>query len=265
MDENKIEENKPAVTESKPDQKYIYMIICFSVLFLVIGFFAGRMKFQKGKLDSVLVKEPATAETAGKEYTQIVHILDNAKHVVEERYYKADGMPASCENGYSIMRKAYDEKGNLIKTSYYDTNDKPYFVEKLGYSFVEMSYDDNGHKIGELYFDAAGNGVTLEGKSFAGVQYEYDDQGNVLVAAYFDTGNNAVLSNEGYHKAVYTYDNEKHKLTERYYDTDDQLVVLPKGYAGIDHEYDEYGNDIRCVYYDADENIAPNRKGPPYP
>lgn len=44
--------------------------------------------------------------------------MDNAKHVVEEHYYKADGAPAACKDGCSIMRKSYDKNGNLIRTAY---------------------------------------------------------------------------------------------------------------------------------------------------
>ena len=240
--------------------KKTLMIAC-SLVALLLGILIGRFSQPKGKLDSVLVTESASAEDSSKEYTQIVTIMDNAKHVVEERYYRADGAPAVCEDGYSIMRKSYDANGNLVRTAYYDRNDKPYLVDKLGYSYVEMAYDESNHKTGETYYDTAGKVVTIDGKNYAGVQYEYDENGNVLSAAYFDTDGNAVLSGDGYHKAQYTYDKDKHKLTERYYDTEGKLMVIPKGYAGIDHEYDDYGNDSRCAYYNADGAIAANKDG----
>lgn len=66
------------------------------------------------------------AETPGKTYTQITDIMDNAHHVVEERFYASDGLIVACEDGYAIMRKDYDDKGNLVSTAYFDTADQPF-------------------------------------------------------------------------------------------------------------------------------------------
>jgi hypothetical protein len=52
-------------------------------------------------------------EETYKPYTQITSIMDNARHVIEERYYASDGSIVANEDGYAIMRKSYDEKGNL--------------------------------------------------------------------------------------------------------------------------------------------------------
>lgn len=78
------------------------LVVACSLVALLLGILIGRLSQPKGKLDSVLVTESASAEDSGKEYTQIVTIMDNAKHVVEERYYKPDGSPAVCETGYSL-------------------------------------------------------------------------------------------------------------------------------------------------------------------
>ena len=73
----------------------------------------------------------ASADKPAKTYTQITDIMDNARHVVEESFYASDGSIVACEDGYAIMRKDYDEKGNLVSTSYFDTADQPFFVEKF--------------------------------------------------------------------------------------------------------------------------------------
>ena len=73
-----------------------------------------------GSAGTALVDKPA------KTYTQITAIMDNARHVVEERFYASDGSIVACEDGYAIMRKDYDEKGNLVSTAYFDTADQPF-------------------------------------------------------------------------------------------------------------------------------------------
>ena len=102
---------------------------------------------------SVLVTESASPEDAdqgktaviaqesagsGKEYTQIVDVLDNMRHVVEERFMAPDGRLVLCEDGYAILRKKYDSAGNTIEEAYYDQEDKPVMVERLGYSRIAM-------------------------------------------------------------------------------------------------------------------------------
>ena len=177
------DEDKP--TESKkrkgPDQK-LYKGIAAVVAAAIIGGAVGYCVKPVAKTDDMVVTEDVSGPVqqsntaAGKDadaetykpYTQITSIMDNARHVIEERYYASDGSIVANEDGYAIMRKSYDEKGNLVSTSYYDVADQPFFVEKLGYSSVSMSYDDNNNKIGETYYDAKGTVISLENNNYAG-------------------------------------------------------------------------------------------------
>ena len=140
----------------------------------------------------------AAAETPGKTYTQITDIMDNARHVVEERYYAADGSIVACEDGYAIMRKEYDDNGNVVSTAYFDTADQPFLVEKLGYASISESGEQKLRRC----------------------QYTYDENKNIASEEFFDAEGTPILSADGYHKGVYTWDDAKHKLTERYYGID---------------------------------------------
>lgn len=104
----------------------------------------------------------ASAAVPARPYTQITDIMDNARHVVEERFYAADGSLVDCGDGYAIVRRAYDENGNLTGTAYFDALDQPAFVRHLGYSSVAMTYDDSNNKTGETYYDESGNEVHIE-------------------------------------------------------------------------------------------------------
>lgn len=55
-----------------------------------------------GKKDE-LAGNTGSGDAAGpvKAYTQITDILDNARHVVEERFYAPDGSIVACEDGYA--------------------------------------------------------------------------------------------------------------------------------------------------------------------
>ena len=96
---------------------------------------------------------------AGKQYTQIVTYMDNMQHVIEQRYISADGRVVNNEKGFAIVRNAYNEYGYLTRTSYFDENDRPVFVQELGYSSVSITYDVSGNKIGETYYNADGRPV----------------------------------------------------------------------------------------------------------
>ena len=131
--------------------RWIYLVLSaigIAVVAALIGGMVGYNMKPVAKTDDLVVTEDvsgpvedknASAEngepvTSLKPYTQITSIMDNARHVVEERYYAADGSIVACEDGYGIMRKKYDDNGNMVSTSYFDTADQPFFVEKLGYS-----------------------------------------------------------------------------------------------------------------------------------
>lgn len=211
--------------------------------------------------ENVTAGTTAVAAESSKSYEQIIDIMDNSRHLVEEHFCSSDGTLVPCEDGYAIMRKEYDSLGNATLTSYFDSADKPILVERLGYASVAMTYDETGNKTGETYYDTDGNVLSIEGKDYAGVHYTYDENKNIASEEFFDVEGKPILTSEGFHKGVYTWDENKHRMTERYYDLDDKLVVTLRGYAGVDHEYDDNDNDIKCTYYDASENIAENTAG----
>ena len=198
---------------------------------------------------------------SGKGYTQIVDVMDNMRHVVEERFVAANGRLALSEDGYAVIRKKYDSAGNTIRVSYFDEKDRPVVVESLGYSSMSMTYDENGKKTSETYFDANGGVVVKAGQEYAGLRYTYDEAGNVASQSYYDTQVNPIIGPDGYHRAEYTYDDQKRVLTERYFGTEDDLIVAGKGFAGADHKYDENGDDVRTAYYGVDGKISENKDG----
>jgi len=249
--------------------------ISIAIAAAVVGGIIGYSVKPVASIDDMIVIEDVSGPIGGgntsadtdiesvtyKPYTQITSIMDNARHVIEERYFATDGSIVACEDGYAIMRKKYDKNGKLVSTAYFDTADRPYLVEKLGYSSISMVYDDAGNKVSETYYDTRGEVISLDKKNYAGVQYTYDENKNITSEEFFDTDGNPILCDRGYHKGQYTWDDKKHKLTERYYDTEDNLVVMKSGYAGVDHQYDDDGNDKKCIYYDVNGEIGANSDG----
>ena len=57
------------------------------------------------------------------------------------------------------MRNQYDANGNLTRRSYFDENNNPVYVPVLGYSSILISYDELGNRIGETYYDTDGSPV----------------------------------------------------------------------------------------------------------
>ena len=260
--------------------------ILIGTLLLVVGSLLGGFLMGRGtapepsREEDVIVTESAHPDDAakdytamnaveasgeptgsGKGYTQIVDIMDNMRHVVEERFVAANGRLALSEDGYAVIRKKYDSAGNTIKVSYFDEQDKPVMVEKLGYSSLAMTYDENNKKTSETYFDADGAAVIKAGQEYAGLRYTYDEAGNVTSESYYDAQVSPIIGPDGYHRAEYTYDEKKHVLTERYYGIENNLIVFKKGYAGADHRYDENGDNVRTAYYGADGKISENKDG----
>ena len=120
---------------------YLMGILMVSAAALIGGFLIGRETApEPSPEESMIVTESASPEDAyrgftaliaqeepgpgsGKDYTQIVDVMDNMRHVVEERFLAADGKLVPCEDGYAIMRKEYDSLGKATVTSYFDSAD----------------------------------------------------------------------------------------------------------------------------------------------
>ena len=195
----------------------------------------------------------ASLRGSGKKYTQIVDVMDNMRHVVEERFISADGELVLNEEGYAVIRKKYDSTGNIIRVSYFDEHDSPVLVENLGYSSVAITYDENGNNIRTAYFGADGN-ISENKNGTAIVLKEYNTNHQLIREEYHDPSDKKVIQQSlGCCIIKKEYDDKGNAILETYYDTEDKPLTITAGYAGVRKSYNEQNRLIRTEFLGEDE------------
>lgn len=139
---------------------------------------------------------------------------DSDKVVVDQR-------TSTLENGYTLVA-GYNAKGQLIKATFYDTNNALL-------QWATYQYDAAGNTVNESQFDASGNRTEYN-------VYEYNANGKMTKASYYDAEGPI-----GYRTCE--YDAAGNLIKETYY--------YGSGVKESYKEYDASGNNIRRTDYNA--------------
>ena len=244
-------------------------------------------RYKYDEKDNVI--ELAYFNSAGKPAVNALHyhretsVYNTRNQCVESCYYDANGnLTEYDDNNYSILRIEYDERGQVVKVSYFDEDDKPttYSGDYDGdYSSRTSEYDNYGRVIRQRFFDRDGaptdpkvmvpegvveydkwgnviylaamdgNGNLIKNPKtgYAVQRYEYDSNQNCLWYAYFDENDSPTLI-EGYHKVVNTYINRNSLESSSYFGKDGS-PVLYSGYHCVKYKYDENNNQTEIAYF----------------
>ena len=197
--------------------------------------------------DPVLL--PAGYHTVEKEY-------DENKKPVKTAYIGLNGeRVAGSSAGYSVVRNSYDDRGNVILETYYDTEDRPFLLSS-GYAGLRKEYDENNKVIRTEYLGENGQNIALANGT-AVLLNSYDDAGNMISETYLDLSGNRHVIESPNPNAYYAYAeirkiyNENNKVVETdYCSMDDMLSTGPSGFAVQTYEYDGEGRQIRTSWFD---------------
>lgn len=220
-------------------------------------------------------------------YHKITRSYNSRNQEIECRYYDEKGNLTKGGNDiYSIVRYEYDARGNVVKVSYFDKNDKPMLC-RSGMASVQKEYDAYGHSIRELNYDTEGRltdpkimtpearaeydrqgnlicSAAYDGKgkripfkqnNFSYIRSEFDNRNNKLYDAYFDENEMPVVSKEhGYHKVVYTYDDQTDwLLSEQFFNASGKPMTC-NGYHKQAYTYDAQGRKTVEQIFDVNGN-----------
>lgn len=169
------------------------------------------------------------------------------------------------DKGYAVIRKKYDELGQVVSESYYNAKDDPvcYLDEDSGTEICAAfvyEYDEKGNMIEIKYKDPDGNVMVRQDLGYAQACREYDEQGNITEERYYDADYKPAAALEGYYSKDNIFDDGI--CTEwRYYDADKKLVMRnDENYAIQRDNYDKYGQCIWSSYYDTDNELIINSR-----
>lgn len=202
---------------------------------------------------------------------------------VANRYYDRNGDPVMLNGSLHEYRMDYDDAGNCIRWSYYDTEGNLY-SDEASYAIREQTYDSNGNVLTEAYFDKAGEPAYY--KKYYRYEYVYDDQGEqvrqiryglygdddsvvalreyntldqLVRLRFFNKNGEAIMLDGDYHEVRMDHDDAGNCIRWSYYDTEGNLFCNEDTYAIREQTYDSSGNVLTKTYYNAQGEYAYHR------
>lgn len=171
-------------------------------------------------------------------------------NVIREAYYNIDGNPYVVQDGYSILEREYNHRGQLKSKRFYDENGKRCLCNK-GYHMLRYEYNSKGSVVKEQYCDINDDNV-MTSPGYSAISYEYDNAGNRAYTRYLNEDGDPAMYNDEYATIYRIYDDSKNVVYEEYRDIDDNPIENSKGYAAREMDYDDEGRIVREEYYGVD-------------
>lgn len=192
-------------------------------------------------------------------YHKRERVYDSRNQVLEERYFGKDNRLTGVNGSkVAVFKYEYDNRGNTIILSYFDTSEKPVAGNK-GYATEKNEYDAMGRLIRQTYFDE--NGAPTRPSVFVPEELTgYDKWGNKNYIAAADGHGNLIYNPKtGCAITRSEYDIKGNRLAESYFDSDSRPVLHKDHDAHlVKWEYDRQGNKTEIRYYGVDSTLRKN-------
>lgn len=167
---------------------------------------------------------------------------------------------SAAGDGVAVIKNDRDERGNLVRISYYDENMQP-INNNSGYQRITYTFSPSNMLTGIEYFDKDQQ-PTSDVYGIHRYSYERDDKDRITQVAYYDKANNPVKnSSDQVFMVKYTYDELGRKLSESYWK--DATTKMPRwnGYQQYMIRYNEDGQEIELTYFDENGSLAKSNDG----
>ena len=263
----------------KKNIRTVYII--FLILFILISFLfispnpkSVRSAYHSSQLQKNTVKNESSertdyCDTDGKitiaaDLGYATAVVIKTENGTIEKYYDDQGKPISRYLGYYAVMRDFDDRRNIIRTTYLDAEEKPMIMGN-GYTIEERKYNERGQVTLVRYFDANGFPVCSLSDGF-GKKYEYDENGRICRIIYIDAYDAPMKTERGYASIINNYyiseGSENGRIeSEFYFDESGNPVSLSLGQYGVHKEYDDYGREIVWTYLDREGRPMVTNKG----
>lgn len=211
-------------------------------------------------------------------------------YILEERYEGSDGNPVADGMGAFGCKREYDERGNVIRTTYLNRKGQPAHLSDSGVVFVTYDYDADDNQIAEHYFDIDNRPTPNDRGVYGTLTVKSGTSSKVLYVNQFDNpmDNNLGYSSvetieledgkiirvsrrtlkgdlfpyaEGHYIVEIVSDEITHIRTQRYLDEHGQLMNTVDGIAYLSSHLDDMGRVVREMRYDKEDNPVADENG----
>ncbi len=195
-------------------------------------------------LNSYHVPVPDAEDTVSEEYTY------QKGRVVTFTFEDSLGKPTTNLEGVVTGRFELDPQGDVVKTEFFGTDDKPLLTKK-GYFRSVSKFDAWGNEIDDSYYDLGGQPTLTDG--FSRVVYQVDSRGLETEESYMGIDGQPCLR-QGCARLTIAYDAQGYQSDYRYYGVDGKPLFNAYGAAHVHWKYDSRGNIIETRYFDTDDH-----------
>lgn len=174
-------------------------------------------------------------------YTGLKYQYDEDNNRVRAVYYNGEEMQS--QEIYS-----YDEKGNRILTAYQDGSGNP-MMTRYG-AFMKKEYNDMGDLIRTSFLDTDKE-LCIGERGCAGFTHTVDNMGNVTEEHYFGADGQPIVCSDGFATGIREYNAQGWKIRDSFYGLDGKLISNENGQASvIEYIYNDSGRKKTEIYYD---------------
>jgi len=162
--------------------------------------------------------------------------------------------------GAAIIKIKYDERGNMVGTSYFDNLEKP-MNSNMGYHMIKAHFDKNDNQDEQVYY-APNNKPATDKKRIHRYYYLYDDLGRNLGIAYYDIQNNPMKDDVNMvFMEKFKYDEEGRKISISYWSNEKEKMTRWSGIHEYKDKYNEQGQKIEELGLDQEGNLKKSSSG----
>ncbi len=174
---------------------------------------------------------------------------------VTEKFYDAEGNPATLAGGYAGQMLTYGNRHRLEEIVYLDEKGKKTECG-AGYARLRLTYSGSGKVTSAGYFDARNDSVTVPGLGYAAVRVEY--RGSTMTkTTWLDASKKPRDLAAGYAVQIQSV-NKSNKVTGiRFEHADGSAAASPEGWASCRRELDKKNREVSVKYYDLAGNLMP--------
>ena len=188
------------------------------------------------------------------------HSYDSNNRETSEWYCNLNGSKVRGTNVlYAQVKYEYDERGNCIEATFWDTDGSPATEEgkthKRTREFNVMNQVISEKNYGKDGKPISGSDSNPEGR------VKYDKWGNMVEISCFDGYGNPRLGSNGAFITKYEFDKRGNKIHEEYLGLKQELVIL-KGadYAKADFIHNSHGDITESNFYDTKKLIRSEKR-----
>jgi len=200
-----------------------------------------------------LVGGRVTIEEEGFE-TQFKY--DESGNMIERSCFDSEGKLREDNNGVAILRQKFDDKGNIIEIRHFDAMDK---LKEMGngIAVIRQKFDGDGNVVEVRYLGKNGK-LNENNMGVAIMRNKFDAYGNILERGYYDLSDKLTEGKFfGFATRQWEYDEEGRVLETRFLDTDGNLRnTINEEAAILRMKYDEEGNLEKVLHFDKEGKLV---------